>query len=136
MPKPIHCILLIDDDPDDNFYHQLVITESGLCETVRIAENGMAAMRYLAQPEAADYERPDVIFLDINMPGMNGFEFLEEYHRLPEELKSLVLVMMLTTSINPADRGQAAAFEVVRGYYAKPLTTGILAEIVARYFPE
>ncbi len=134
MPKPIQCILLVDDDPDDNFYHQLVINESGLCETVKVAENGVAALQYLTRLEAADYKQPDIIFLDINMPGMNGFEFLAQYHTLPDSQKSRVLVMMLTTSMNPIDRGRAEAFNEVKGYYIKPLTIGMLTELVATHF--
>ncbi|GAA4457645.1 response regulator [Nibrella saemangeumensis] len=134
MPKPIRCILLIDDDPDDNFLHRMVIEESDLCEEVRVAENGPEALRYLTQPDDAYYLRPDLIFLDINMPGMNGFEFLEEYEKLPPELKSSLVVLMLTTSLNPVDKDKATRFQAVGGYHGKPLTQAMLDEVVTRYF--
>ncbi|MDB5241216.1 MAG: histidine kinase [Spirosoma sp.] len=95
MSKPIHCILLIDDDPDDNFFHQLIIRESGVCDDVRVAENGLEALHYLTHTDQSDYKRPDVIFLDINMPGMNGFEFVEHYQTLPSDQKSRLLLLML-----------------------------------------
>lgn len=134
MHKPIRCILLIDDDPDDNFFHQFVIEESGLCSEVRIAEDGPDALRYLVRTDQPDYNRPDIIFLDINMPGMNGFEFLRQYHTLPAEQKSRLLLLMLTTSLNPGDQEMAAASGEVSGYYTKPLTKAMLQELVNKYF--
>ena len=134
MPKAIRCILLIDDDPDDNFFHRIVIEESDLCDDVRVAESGPAALRYLTQTQAPTYRRPDIIFLDINMPGMNGFEFAEQYHKLPVDLKSRLLLMMLTTSVSPVDRQRAAVVDVVTSYYTKPLTAAMLHEIVDQHF--
>ena len=134
MPRPIHCILLVDDDPDDNFLHQLVITESGLCDTVRVAESGPAALHYLTQTDQPDYLRPDAILLDINMPGMNGFEFLEQYHGLPDYLKSRVVVVMLTTSLNPSDKVRAMQSAEVSTYQSKPLTQAMLQSLVDQHF--
>ncbi len=134
MPRPIHCILLVDDDPDDNFLHQLVITESGLCDEVRVAESGLEAIRYLTQTGQPDYLRPDAILLDINMPGMNGFEFLEQYHNLPDGLKSRVVVVMLTTSLNPTDQTRAIRSAEVNLYQSKPLTQAMLQTIVDQHF--
>lgn len=134
MNKQLSCILLIDDDPDDNYIHQLVITDWGKCEAVRVAENGPDALAYLSNTHHPDYIRPEVILLDINMPGMNGFEFLEEYHQLPNNLKSNVVVMMLTTSLNPADVNRAGQYDEVTGYRNKPLTKAMLEDMIAEHF--
>lgn len=134
MPKPIRCILLVDDDPDDNYLHQLVIAESGQCEEVRVAESGFQALDYLTQTDHPDYVRPEVILLDINMPGMSGFEFLERYHQLPEPLKSRLVLLMLTTSLNPSDRQRADGTTDITGYQNKPLTQAMLHQIVGTYF--
>lgn len=134
MPKPIRCILLVDDDPDDNFLHQIIIEDSGLCETVRVAENGFAALDYLTHPDHPDYLRPDVILLDINMPGMNGFEFMDQYNTLPEQFRSHLVLMMMTTSLNPVDRWRAQGVPDVNGFQSKPLTQAMLQDIVDRHF--
>ncbi|MEZ0541628.1 response regulator [Fibrella arboris] len=134
MDKLIHCIMLVDDDPDDNYIHQLVINDWGKCETVRVAENGTEALAYLSDTEAPGYIRPEVILLDINMPGMNGFEFLEEYHKLDSQLKSNVVVMMLTTSLNPTDEHRAEQFNEVTGYRNKPLTKAMLDDVLVGHF--
>lgn len=126
--------MLVDDDPDDNYIHQLVIADWGKCDTVRVAENGTEALTYLANTSAPDYVRPEVILLDINMPGMNGFEFLEEYHRLADQLKSNVVVMMLTTSLNPTDENRAEKFNEVTGYRNKPLTKAMLDDVLTVHF--
>lgn len=133
MRKPIRCILLIDDDPDDNYLHQLVIDESGLFDTVRIVENGQKGLDYLAQTDHPDYVRPDVILLDINMPGMNGFEFLERYSQLNQSLRSRLVLLMLTTSINSADTKRANQIDDVKGYLPKPLTRAMLEKIMNDY---
>ncbi|MEZ0610074.1 response regulator [Fibrella sp. WM1] len=134
MKKNLSCVLLIDDDPDDNYIHQLVIDDWGRCDAVRVAESGPDALAYLNDSASPDYIRPEVILLDINMPGMNGFEFLEEYHQLPENLKSNVVVMMLTTSLNPADVNRAGQYNEVTGYRNKPLTKAMLEEVVEQHF--
>jgi len=134
MPKPIQCILLVDDDPDDIFFHQFVIQESGLCDYVRAMENGSIALQYLSDTTHPDYRRPDVIFLDINMPAMNGFELLERYRELPPEQKSRLVVVMLTTSLNPTDFDRSDGMPEVNRYYSKPLTVSMLQSIVDQHF--
>ena len=134
MEKRIQCIMLVDDDPDDNFIHQLVIADWGQCDTVRIAENGTEALAYLTNTADPNYVRPEIILLDINMPGMNGFEFLEEYHKLANHLKSNVVVIMLTTSLNPTDEHRAEQFNEVTGYRNKPLTKAMLNEVMIGHF--
>ncbi|GAB4013904.1 response regulator [Spirosoma migulaei] len=133
MPRPIHCILLVDDDPDDNFLHQVVIEDSELCDHVRVAETGTEALRYLQETSHTDYIRPDLILTDVNLPGMNGFEFLEQYHRLDDQLKSRLAVLVLTTSLAPRDTQRAATLPHVKGYYTKPLTINMLRAIVDQY---
>ncbi|KAB7730404.1 response regulator [Rudanella paleaurantiibacter] len=136
MSKPIRCILLVDDDPDDNFLHRMIIEDSGYCDTVKVAETGHQALQYLVDTSSTNYCSPDVILLDINMPGMNGFEFLEEYEKLDPVYHAKVVLMMLTTSLNPDDEHRAHRHGVVNGYKSKPLTRQMLDDIVKTHFSE
>ena len=74
--------------------------------------------------------QPDLIFLDINMPGMNGWEFLEEYNRLNKKLHGQVIIIMLTTSDNPDDAERSKTWNFISDYITKPLTHEIMNNII------
>jgi CheY-like chemotaxis protein len=135
----LNCILLIDDDEATNFIHTIIINK--ILENVQIpvALNGIIALEYLTK--TGKYEgrddllMPCIILLDINMPGMNGWEFLEEYKKLPEGQKAKMMVAMLTTSLNPDDRKRAKLYkDDVIEFLNKPLTIENLNEIIDSYF--
>lgn len=137
--KKLNCILLIDDNPDDNFYHTYVINEANAARQVKTAETGEIALEYFekTKTDPENYPFPDLVFLDINMPGMNGFEFLE----VAREQKIIsadkpVVVVMLSSSLNPNDEEKAKeefAREVI-DFKNKPLSTEMLEEIMETYF--
>jgi len=132
MKRKLDCIMLIDDNEDDNFYHQIVIRDMEITNQIKIAESGLEALEMLTKENDA----PELIFLDINMPAMNGWEFLDEYNKLSDEQKASVIIIMLTTSLNPADRNKAQKIPVVHGFETKPLTREKLRITIERYFPD
>ncbi|GAB3019995.1 response regulator [Cyclobacterium sediminis] len=134
MRKKINCILLIDDDKATNFLHKEVIRETGLVNKVVDMESGHEALEYLEKMEDGKYPQPDIIFLDINMPAMSGWEFLEEYDKLDEEKKAKIVVVMLTTSINPDDKETATSKELINGFFNKPLTFEIIERVIDENF--
>lgn len=138
--KKVNCILLIDDNPADNEFHKIIIEEAGICNHIKIALNGVEALEYLRKSGEAGGEgglpKPNIIFLDINMPLMNGFEFLEEYKKLDEKIKSDLVIVMLTTSLNPDDAKKAKEDSQVNEFQNKPLTIESLQEIIKKYFDD
>jgi CheY-like chemotaxis protein len=134
MMKKLKCIMLIDDNPDDNFFHTRVIKKCDAAETVIAKQSAMEALQYLKSRKDNTLPHPDLIFLDINMPGMNGWEFLKEYYNLDKELQSRAIVVMLTTSENPDDEAKAIGLDIVADFKTKPLTKEILEEVISKKF--
>jgi len=131
-------ILLIDDNENDNYFHQRVIKKAGLTGEVAVAENGLDALKYLInQFKNIDSEpviKVTLIFLDINMPKMGGFEFLDEYCNLDNSVKAGVVVIMLSTSENPKDVELCKQYTDVKEYCTKPLTIEKLQLIINKHF--
>lgn len=136
--KKLNCILLIDDDETDNEFHINRIIKAGICNQVKIATDGEKGLEYLLRSGESgnqkEYPKADLIYLDINMPRMNGFEFLEEYVKLSDTIKARTLIIMLTTSLNPADEIKAKNFGVVSEYQNKPLTVESVTSTFEKYF--
>jgi CheY-like chemotaxis protein len=125
--------MLVDDNPDDNFFHEREIKQNNPENIVVTQNSATKALEYLKlNPD--EHPHPGLIFLDINMPRMNGWEFLEEYSRLDEKIRSRVLIVMLTTSENPDDLAKAKGWSFVADYRSKPLTEGMMEEIINKYF--
>lgn len=134
MNRKLNCIMLVDDNPDDNFFHEREIKKDHLAAEVVVKNSGMEALEYLRSKEDISRLPPDLIFLDINMPGMNGWEFLEEYSKLDNKFQSDVLIIMLTTSDNPDDEERSRAWRNISDYITKPLTKEKMKLIVNKYF--
>lgn len=134
----IKSILLIDDDPGINDYHKIIINKTGITDHIHICTDGQDAMDYLTnQGEYIKYDiypSPELIFLDINMPGMNGFEFLEAYQNLNKSQKGNQVIIMLTTSLNEDDKTKALSYPSVSSFLNKPLSKKIINELVISYF--
>lgn len=128
--KTIDLIMLIDDNEMDNIYHQYVLRKAGVAREVVVMESGEAALAYLKKPGAV---LPNLIFLDINMPSMNGFEFVEAYGAFHPEPAPLIIIM-LTSSSSPEDQERARHYALIKSYLTKPLTGEAVQEVVEAFF--
>lgn len=126
----LDCILLIDDDEATNFYHKIILEEEGIGVHIQSVKSAEEALDFLlCKGEYADCPKPGIIFLDINMPGMTGWDFLKEYNELSKDIHDRAVVSILTTSINPDDRERAAAIPVVKEFVHKPLTPEVFWKV-------
>jgi CheY-like chemotaxis protein len=141
MKQKLKCILFIDDDEPTNFLNKLLVEEMNCAHHVQVVTSGMEALEYLTGTGAFKNEgkvnpRPDLIFLDINMPGMDGWEFLQHYEKLPATQKANIVMVMLTTSLNPDDEKTAQLNGEISGFENKPLQPEVIQRILSRFFPE
>ena len=120
-------VLVVDDSDADLLYAQVVLEAAAVATRVRTFETGQDALAYLQRPEGHSV---DVVLLDINMPEINGFEFLDAYEKLHREHRARAGVVMLTSSPDPRDRERAFSFSCVKDYVLKPIDVASAAALV------
>lgn len=125
--------MLVDDDDVSNFINEKVIEASQMARHTHVRRNGQEALDFIkmhcdASPTTSC---PDVILLDIKMPVMDGFEFLQEFEKARKSIKAPIRVILLTSSSNPHDVDRAQSFDI-KGYLNKPLSLEKLNEVVSK----
>lgn len=127
--KKLQHVLVIDDSKIDRFIVEKLIERSQLAESVVQKELAREGLDYIRECIDNDGALPRVIFLDINMPEMSGFDFLEEFIRFPESVVSYSAVVMLSSSLNEDDYKKAMSYTPVKMYCNKPINAGKLEEL-------
>lgn len=122
-------VMLVDDNEIDNLINQEMIRSTDFSEEILVFLTGQEALNFLKENEDKEDVLPEIIFLDINMPVMNGFQFLEVFDELSEIVQGKCKIIMLSSSISPKDIDQAASSRYVRKYLNKPLNERYLGAI-------
>ena len=122
-------VMLIDDNEIDNLINQEMIRSTNFADEILVFQTGQEALTYLTENQKSTDMLPEIIFLDINMPVMNGFQFLDVFDELSEHVLTTCKIIMLSSSISPKDIDQAASSRYVRKYLNKPLNERYLGAI-------
>jgi CheY-like chemotaxis protein len=130
MSKKGNVILLVDDDEAVNYFNKKLIVKSGLEGTIMSLYNGAEGIREVMNlNETLDNDDVVVVFLDINMPILNGWGFLENFNTIKYALNFKTEIYLLTSSVNPDEKKKADENNLVKQYISKPLTMEKLSEI-------
>lgn len=127
-------IMLVDDNIIDLKINSKIIKISGLFDEIILCQSGDEAISYFVNHADQPDQLPELILLDIQMPEMDGFEFLDQYKTLPEKLKSKTLIAMLSSTLDFGDIRRAEANAYVIQLLKKPLLTSSLQAIFESNF--
>jgi CheY-like chemotaxis protein len=131
--SPYKAVLLVDDNEIDNLINQKMIEASGITEKIFVNTSAKSALEFLKNLAVLgsfgkDFF-PDLLFLDIDMPLMDGYQFLDEFEKLKEVIRKKITIIMLTSSINPHDERAAKRYPFVKKFLHKPLTKEMLQSL-------
>lgn len=130
MENSIDLVMLVDDNDTDNFISKRIIEITKFAKRVEVKNSGKSALEYLEREQDNPDKLPDLIFLDINMPIVDGFVFLFEFEMFPDEVKNKCKVVILSSSDNKRDIEKIVDNEYVIKFVTKPLTEQALKEII------
>lgn len=135
MDRIVPCIILIDDDLATNVYNELIIDEVGCAQKVIVHDSAEEALTYLESTSVENSSaHPNLILLDINMPRMNGWEFLEAFGESLETQLAGNIIIMLSTTSDKQEYERAINDPILKGIKSKPLTPENLEEILDIYY--
>ncbi len=132
--RKINMSCIIDDDPIFVYGTKKVMKEVNFCEDVMVFHNGQDAINGLRELAEENKELPSLIFLDLNMPIMDGWDFLDDFITIPNNNREKVHVYVISSSIDANDFIRARNYEVVNNYILKPITPDDLISVL-RMFP-
>jgi len=128
--KKINTLCLVDDDDTFVFLTQKIIKHTSLVNQIKIFSNGLDAINFLKAVQNKQEELPEIILLDLSMPIMDGWEFLEEYLLLKPRFGKKIIIYIVSSSINPVDVQKAKSISAVTDFIIKPVTKEKLIRMI------
>ncbi|AXT50430.1 response regulator [Aquimarina sp. BL5] len=129
--KTIRRILLVDDSEATIFFNKIILSKTGYADEILVAKNGLEALEIIKSGII-----PEIIFLDINMPVMNGWKFLSEFQKLENVFRKTNIFLMLGSVLAAEDRAIADAIPEIKGFKGKMLSRVVMDTIMMEYFNE
>lgn len=129
MAKAVDLVMLVDDNDTDNFISKRIIEITGFAQRIEVRNSGKAALDYLRENQSNPDNIPNLIFLDINMPVVDGFVFLYEFDKFADLVKSKARIIILSSSDNKRDIDKIVNNNHVINFITKPLTEVSLDEV-------
>jgi CheY-like chemotaxis protein len=129
----VNKILLIDDNPATNLINSRLIKKNAFAKKIIAHTNVKEALDYLSTQDINNaYPQPELIFIDLNLPGMDGWDFLDSFRELSPTIKSGITPVILTTSANKLDEKRAETYKELGGYLNKPLTKEAIESLLRK----
>ncbi|MFD2101263.1 response regulator [Flagellimonas iocasae] len=128
--KHLDTAFIVDDDPIHQFGMKVLLKKVKLSKEILVYHNGQEAMDALLDRVVDGAKLPSIIFLDLNMPIMDGWGFLDNFIKIPNKNREKIVVYVVSSSINPSDRERAKQYEVVSDYIIKPINENQLIEVL------
>lgn len=120
--KKIDSCCIIDDDPIFIYGTKRLMKEIDFCDTILVYNNGQDALEGLLELSESGQKIPPYIFLDLNMPIMDGWEFLEEFSKIPSNKTKKTTIYIISSSVDPRDLEKVKNYKAVNNYILKPIT--------------
>ncbi len=129
MSQQVDFVLLIDDDESTNFFHKLMVEESAVTKNILVAQTGNEGIRLLKEALTNPDVNRGLVFIDINMPGMDGWMVVEEIEKLGPDLLSKISIQMVSASENPKDFERIKNTPSIKGHLPKPLSVDAIRKL-------
>ena len=129
--KKIRTVLLVDDSEATTFFNKTILSKTGYIDEILVAKNGLEALTIIKSGVV-----PDIIFLDINMPVMNGWEFLEEFRNLNNALENTIIVLMIGAPLSNEDKDKVLSFPQIKEFQGKMLSRIVMDDIMRKHYQE
>lgn len=123
-------VFIIDDDVIHQRIAHIMIEKHHSYDTITSYTEAAKALDFIGSHIEKKEELPDVILLDLNMPVMDGWDFLESFKEFEEEVKTRIRIYIVSSSVDENDKLRALSFSSVKGFISKPLSPAILKELI------